>query len=128
MASRTQTDDGSLLRVPQEVPAAHMTASLRPSGPHAIRLPWAAKGAMKTSRPVDARLWAAGEDPGLQSELGAEYTRPYGDCHEHAARFDRPQAIGEGPGLIRTLFIEATARAGPRWHGRWAPERNWGVI
>eukprot|EP00964_Phaeocystis_antarctica_P043934 scaffold25207_cov74-Phaeocystis_antarctica.AAC.1 len=49
--------------------------------------PWVAKGAMKTSRPVDARLWAAGEDPGLQSEaeLGAEYTRPY--------------AIGEGPGL-----------------------------
>ena len=32
-------------------------------------------------------LWAAGEDPGLQSELGGEYTRPYGDCHEHAARF-----------------------------------------
>ena len=34
--------------------------------------PWAAKGAMMTSRPVDARLWAAREDPGLQSELGAE--------------------------------------------------------
>ena len=45
------------------------------------------KGAMKTSRPVDARLWAAREDPGLQSELGGEYTRPYGGCHEHAARF-----------------------------------------
>eukprot|EP00964_Phaeocystis_antarctica_P043369 scaffold24891_cov65-Phaeocystis_antarctica.AAC.1 len=39
--------------------------------------PWAAKGAMKTSRPVqDARLWAAGGDQGLQSELGGEYTRP----------------------------------------------------
>ena len=37
MASSTQTEDGSLLRVPQEVPAAHMTASLRPSGSHAIR-------------------------------------------------------------------------------------------
>ena len=36
-ASYTQTEDGSLLRVPQEVPAAHMTASLRPSGSHAIR-------------------------------------------------------------------------------------------
>ena len=34
--SRTRTEDGSLLRVPQEVPAAHMTASLRPSGSHAI--------------------------------------------------------------------------------------------
>ena len=62
MASRTQTEDGSLLRVPQEVPAAHMTASLRPSGSHAIRsagwhleLPVAAKAAMKTSRPVDSR-------------------------------------------------------------------------
>ena len=37
MASSTQTEDGSLLRVPQEVPAAHMTASLRPSCSHAIR-------------------------------------------------------------------------------------------
>eukprot|EP00964_Phaeocystis_antarctica_P146299 scaffold112535_cov72-Phaeocystis_antarctica.AAC.1 len=27
-ASYTQTEDGSLLRVPQEMPAAHMTASL----------------------------------------------------------------------------------------------------
>eukprot|EP00964_Phaeocystis_antarctica_P054436 scaffold31988_cov67-Phaeocystis_antarctica.AAC.5 len=36
-ASYTQTEDGSLLRVPQEVPAAHMTASLRPSGSHATR-------------------------------------------------------------------------------------------
>ena len=35
--SRTRTEDGSLLRVPQEVPAAHMTASFRPSGSHAIR-------------------------------------------------------------------------------------------
>eukprot|EP00964_Phaeocystis_antarctica_P105993 scaffold70957_cov90-Phaeocystis_antarctica.AAC.1 len=43
---------------------------------------------MKTSRPVDARLLADGEDPGLQSELGGEYTRLYGGCHEHAARFD----------------------------------------
>eukprot|EP00964_Phaeocystis_antarctica_P084633 scaffold53340_cov43-Phaeocystis_antarctica.AAC.1 len=42
---------------------------------------------MKTSWPVDARLWTAGEDPGLPSELGAEYTRPTGGCHEHAARF-----------------------------------------
>ena len=54
---------------------------------------------MKSSRPVDARLWAAREDPGLQSELGAEYTRPYGDCHEHAARFDRHMTIGKGPGF-----------------------------
>ena len=54
---------------------------------------------MKTSRPVDARLWTAGEDPGLQSELRGEYTRPKGDCHEHAARFDRTYTIGEGPGL-----------------------------
>ena len=44
-------------------------------------------------------LWAAEEDPGLQSELGAEYTRPYGDCNEHAARFGHPQVTGEGPGL-----------------------------
>eukprot|EP00964_Phaeocystis_antarctica_P041144 scaffold23515_cov57-Phaeocystis_antarctica.AAC.1 len=52
---------------------------------------------MKTSRPVDARLLADGEDPGLQSELGGEYTRPNGGCHEHAARFDRTCTIGEGP-------------------------------
>eukprot|EP00964_Phaeocystis_antarctica_P102236 scaffold67620_cov41-Phaeocystis_antarctica.AAC.1 len=39
----------------------------------------------------DARLWAAREDPGLQSELGGEYTRPTGGCHEHAARFSHPQ-------------------------------------
>ena len=51
---------------------------------------------MKTSRLVDARLWAAREDPGLQSELGGEYTRPYGDCHEHAARFVLLEN-GEGP-------------------------------
>eukprot|EP00964_Phaeocystis_antarctica_P064963 scaffold39125_cov37-Phaeocystis_antarctica.AAC.1 len=67
---------------------------------------------MKTSRPVDARLWAAGEDPGLQSELGAEYTRPYGDCHEHAARFNRPQAIGEGPGLNDCPFGTGCKRRG----------------
>ena len=54
---------------------------------------------MKTSRPVDARLLADGEDPGLQSELGGEYTRPYGDCHERAARFGPLQGTGEGPGL-----------------------------
>eukprot|EP00964_Phaeocystis_antarctica_P086329 scaffold54666_cov68-Phaeocystis_antarctica.AAC.2 len=70
-----------------------MTASLRPSGaPYGQpdgtwSFPWAAKGAMKPSQPVDARLWAAREDPGLQPELGSEYTRPYGDCYEHAARF-----------------------------------------
>ena len=58
---------------------------------------------MKTSRPVDARLWAGGEDPGLQSELRGEYTRPKGDCHEHAARFDRTYTIGEGPGLNKLL-------------------------
>eukprot|EP00964_Phaeocystis_antarctica_P092586 scaffold59579_cov48-Phaeocystis_antarctica.AAC.1 len=46
---------------------------------------------MKTSRPVDARLWAAREDPGLQSELRGGYTRPTGGCHEHAARFGHPQ-------------------------------------
>ena len=38
MASRTQTEDGSLLRVPQEVPAAHMTASLGPPGSHLVRV------------------------------------------------------------------------------------------
>ena len=64
-------------------------------------LPWAAKCSMKTSRPVDARLLADGEDPGLQSELGGEYTRPYGDCHERAARFGPLQGTGEGPGLIK---------------------------
>ena len=58
---------------------------------------------------MDARLWAAGEDPGLQSELGAEYTRPNGGCHEHAARFDRPQAIGEGPGL--NVLFSNTSKA-----------------
>eukprot|EP00964_Phaeocystis_antarctica_P087323 scaffold55388_cov55-Phaeocystis_antarctica.AAC.2 len=42
---------------------------------------------MKTSRPVDARLKAAREDPGLQSEPRGEYTRPH---------------IREGPG-IRSL-------------------------
>eukprot|EP00964_Phaeocystis_antarctica_P144590 scaffold110415_cov62-Phaeocystis_antarctica.AAC.6 len=48
---------------------------IRSAGWHLGRsLPWAAKGAMKTSRPVDARLWAAREDPGLQSELGGEST------------------------------------------------------
>eukprot|EP00964_Phaeocystis_antarctica_P014153 scaffold7790_cov68-Phaeocystis_antarctica.AAC.2 len=60
---------------------------------------------MKTSRPVDARLWAAREAPGLQSELGAEYTRPTGGCHEHAARFGHPQVTGEGPGcFVRDAF------------------------
>eukprot|EP00964_Phaeocystis_antarctica_P109379 scaffold73853_cov50-Phaeocystis_antarctica.AAC.8 len=54
---------------------------------------------MKTSRPVDARLLADGEDSGLQSELGGEHTRLYGGCHEHAARFDPVYWIGEGPGL-----------------------------
>ena len=54
-----------------------------------------AKGAMKTSRPVDARLWAAGEDPGLQSELKGEYTRLYGDCHEHVARFEVRSPLGD---------------------------------
>ena len=110
MASRTQTEDDSLLRVPQEVPAAHMTASLRLSGSQCRTpygqpdgtwsFPWAAKAAMKTSRPVNARIWAAREDPGLQSELGGKYTRPSGGCHEHAARFDHAQVIGKGPGLI----------------------------
>ena len=38
MASRTQTEDGSLLRVPQEGPAAHMTASLGPPGSHLVRV------------------------------------------------------------------------------------------
>ena len=38
LASRTQTEDGSLLRVPQEVPAAHMTASLGPPGSHLVRV------------------------------------------------------------------------------------------
>eukprot|EP00964_Phaeocystis_antarctica_P135711 scaffold100052_cov48-Phaeocystis_antarctica.AAC.1 len=69
---------------------------------------------MKTSRPVDARLLADGEDPGLQSELEAEYTRPTGGCHEHAARFDSVYRIGEGPGLmylatgvrLRTFFSQ----------------------
>ena len=77
---------------------------------------------MKTSRPVDARLWAAGEDPDLQSELGGEYTRPCGDCHEHAAWADHPQVIGEGPGLSITpckrsatvLRLDEDARKGPR--------------
>eukprot|EP00964_Phaeocystis_antarctica_P118913 scaffold82641_cov30-Phaeocystis_antarctica.AAC.1 len=59
---------------------------------------------MQTSRPVGARLLADGEDPGLQSELGAEYTRPNGGCYEHAARFDRTCTIGEGPGLISLHF------------------------
>ena len=58
---------------------------------------------MKTSRPVDARLLADGEDPGLQSELGDEYTRLYGGCHEHAARDDPVYRIGEGPGLTIDL-------------------------
>eukprot|EP00964_Phaeocystis_antarctica_P022898 scaffold12791_cov66-Phaeocystis_antarctica.AAC.1 len=105
MASRTQTEDGSLLRVPQDVPAAHMTASLGPSGSHLVRAggrmaPGASRGRprarLKTSRPVDTRLWAAREDPGLQSELRAEYTRPRCGCHEHAARFGRHLTIGEG--------------------------------
>eukprot|EP00964_Phaeocystis_antarctica_P110576 scaffold74924_cov43-Phaeocystis_antarctica.AAC.1 len=100
MASRTQTEDGSLLRVPQEVPAAHMTASLGPPGSHLVprtggrMAPGACRG-----RPMDARLLADGEDPGLQSELGGEYTRLYGGCHGHAARFDPVYRIGEGPGL-----------------------------
>ena len=33
--------------------------------------PWAAKGAIKTSRPVDARLWAAGEDQAYNLSFGA---------------------------------------------------------
>eukprot|EP00964_Phaeocystis_antarctica_P002441 scaffold1271_cov47-Phaeocystis_antarctica.AAC.2 len=65
---------------------------------------------MKTSRPVDARLWAAREDPGLQSELGAEYTRLTGGCHEHAARFDRTCTIGEGPGRLRAYAGYYTGR------------------
>ena len=65
---------------------------------------------MKTSRPVDARLWAAREDPGLQSELGAEYTRPTGGCHEHAARFCRHLTTGEGPGLTLTQNVSRDVR------------------
>eukprot|EP00964_Phaeocystis_antarctica_P029468 scaffold16607_cov46-Phaeocystis_antarctica.AAC.1 len=55
---------------------------------------------MKTSRPVDARLLADGEDPGLQSELRGEYTRLYGGYHEHSARFDPVYRISEGPGAV----------------------------
>eukprot|EP00964_Phaeocystis_antarctica_P074521 scaffold45832_cov54-Phaeocystis_antarctica.AAC.2 len=58
---------------------------------------------MKTSRPVDARLLADGEDSDLQSVLGGDYTRLYGGCHEHAARFDPVYRIGEGPGLRALL-------------------------
>ena len=79
---------------------------------------------MKTSRPVDARLWTAGEDPGLQSELGGEYTRPTGGCHEHAARFDRHLTIGEGLGLtlwkLHSLF---TPRFNGRTFARWVTTR-----
>eukprot|EP00964_Phaeocystis_antarctica_P098532 scaffold64537_cov29-Phaeocystis_antarctica.AAC.3 len=54
------------------------------------------KGAFsKRTNQEDARLLADGEDPGLQSELGGEYTRLYGGCHEHAARFD-PVYTGSG--------------------------------
>ena len=65
---------------------------------------------------VDARIWANGEDPGLQSELRGEDTRPAGGCHEHAARFDRIYAYdrgyGEGPGLNETasIFLENATR------------------
>eukprot|EP00964_Phaeocystis_antarctica_P081144 scaffold50732_cov39-Phaeocystis_antarctica.AAC.1 len=104
-----------------------MTASLRPSGSHAIRsrvsrvapgsFPWAAKGAMKTSvRPVNSRLWAAREDPGLQSELGAECTRPTGGCHEHAALAYHPQVIGEGP-VKKWLRAQRAGRLAPRRGG-----------
>eukprot|EP00964_Phaeocystis_antarctica_P101994 scaffold67435_cov100-Phaeocystis_antarctica.AAC.1 len=44
---------------------------------------------MKTSRPVDARLCAAGEDPGLQSELGAEGAL-------YPSRYRRRFAFGAG--------------------------------
>ena len=44
------------------------------------------KGAVKTSRPVDARLCAAGEDPqDYKIRIGREYTRPNGGRQEHAA-------------------------------------------
>eukprot|EP00964_Phaeocystis_antarctica_P056071 scaffold33046_cov56-Phaeocystis_antarctica.AAC.1 len=61
---------------------------------------------MKTSRPVDARLWTAGEDPGLQSELGAESAHDllWRLSREHAAWPDHPQVIGEGPGLKLSHF------------------------
>ena len=59
---------------------------------------------------MDARLWAGGEDPGLQSELRGEYTRPKGDCHEHAARFDRTYTIGEGPGLNKACTTSPLRR------------------
>eukprot|EP00964_Phaeocystis_antarctica_P104680 scaffold69795_cov58-Phaeocystis_antarctica.AAC.1 len=62
---------------------------------------------MKSSRPVDARLWAAREDPGLQSELAGEYTRPTGGCHEHAARFDPVYRIGKGPGYVERVALFA---------------------
>eukprot|EP00964_Phaeocystis_antarctica_P081379 scaffold50915_cov66-Phaeocystis_antarctica.AAC.9 len=46
-ASRTQTEDGSLLRVPQEVLAAHMTASLPTFWPARHTMSWMAPGACR---------------------------------------------------------------------------------
>eukprot|EP00964_Phaeocystis_antarctica_P100312 scaffold65983_cov54-Phaeocystis_antarctica.AAC.1 len=51
---------------------------------------------------------------GLQSELRGEYTRPYGDCHGHAARFDPVYRIGKGPGLRRKLQQLSGPHPGPR--------------
>ena len=48
-------------------------------------VPSQARGSSSPTTPTYGR--PAREDPGLQSELGAEYARPHGDCHEHAARF-----------------------------------------
>eukprot|EP00964_Phaeocystis_antarctica_P101068 scaffold66583_cov64-Phaeocystis_antarctica.AAC.10 len=85
---------------------------------------------MKTSRPVDARLWAAREDPGLQSELAAEYTRPTGGCHEHAARFGHPQGDrGRTRVNLKRLYPMArTASSSPRTlcvnRGRASPQAS----
>ena len=75
--SKAQSKHGNLLNGPQDEPAAHMAASLRPPGSHPIRLAvWhlgssssAAKGVMRTSRPVADKLGAVRQDPDLHCLL-----------------------------------------------------------
>ena len=62
---------------PQDEPAAHMAASLRPPGSHPIGLAawhlelllFGGQGLMRTSRPVADKLGAVRQDPDLHGLL-----------------------------------------------------------
>ena len=54
---------------------------------------------MGIPRPVAEKLGAIRQDPDLDGLLFGLISRAPGGCHEHAARLDHPQVIGEGRGL-----------------------------